>query len=215
MPLPLSSTAITEKNKLANSDSVFLVALEITVPGLETPIRVIANTEDITWRAQTWLACPFELDEISESMTEVPRVEVRVSNVSREMELYLHEYDRYCKLNGYAPIVFKIFVVNSLNLASNDPEVEHEFLLLQPKTNAQWATFTLGASNPWNRRYPQRRLLPSCPWRFKVTQRVGGSVVQICQYAGAEAVCDKTIARCRELSNTSRFGGLYAIGRPN
>lgn len=206
MPLPLSSTAIIEKNKLANPDSVFLAAMEITVPGLETPIRVVANTEDITWRGETWVAFPFEIDEISESMTEVPRVEVRVSNVSRQMELYLHEYDRYCKLNGYDPVVCKIFVVNSLNLASSDPEVEHEFLLLQPRTNAQWATFTLGASNPWNRRYPQRRLLPSCPWRFKGTE---------CQYAGAEGSCNKTLARCRELSNTSRFGGHYAAGRPN
>ena len=204
-PLPLSTVAVQEKNKLANADSVFLVALEITIPGLETPVRVVSNTEDITWRGETWVAFPFELDEISETMNEVPRVDIRVSNAGRAMELYLYDYDSYCKVNGYAPVTCKIFVVNTLNLASSDPEVEHEFIMVQPRTNAQWATFTLGASSPWNRRYPQRRLIPSCQWRFKGAE---------CQYAGGETTCNKTLTRCRELSNTARYGGFYAVGRP-
>lgn len=204
MPLPLSSIAIDEKNKIATSDSVFLLAMKIEIPGMATPIRVVANTEDITWQGETWQAFPFEINEISEADSgEVPRVDVRVSNVSREIEYYLHAYDLYCKTNGYEPIVCTIYVLNSLNLASDTPEVDHLFELIQPKTTPQWATFTLGASNPWTRRFPARRLLPMCQWVFKS---------DACGYSGTETECDKTLSRCRELSNSERFGGFYVTG---
>ena len=201
MPLPLSTVAIQEKNKLANSTSVFLLLLQITVPGLEDPIRVVANTENIIWNGHEWIAFPFEINEIVESNTgEVPRVDVRVSNVGRAMEMYVHEYDRHCKINGRVPIEARIIVVNSLGLESPEPEVEHVFELLQPKSSPQWMTFVLGAANPWNRRFPQRRMIPSCGWRFKSPR---------CGYAGAAATCDGTITSCRQLGNT-RFGGAYA-----
>ena len=202
-PLPISSIAVTEKNKLNNADSVFLVALKITIPGFVDPIYLVANNEDITWQGETWRAFPFEINELTEVTGERPRVEVRVANASREMELYVHEYDRYNKINGYSPITCNIYVVNSLNLASATPEVEHEFLLLQPKSSPQWVTFILGASNPWNYRYPQARMTPSCRWRFKGTQ---------CQYAGLEETCNKTLGRCRELANSERWGGAFGRG---
>lgn len=200
MPLPLSTVAVSEKNKLANADSVFLVAMKILIPGLSDPVRVVANNEDITWQGETWVAFPFEIDEITEVAGERPRVEVRVANASREMELYLHDYDYYCKVNGYAAIQCYIYVVNTLNLASDTPEVEHEFILLQPKSNPRWVTFVLGASAPWNLRYPKNRLVPSCRWRFKSTQ---------CGYTGAQSQCNKTLTRCRQLNNSDRWGGYY------
>ena len=205
MPLPLSSTAIEEKNKLATT-SVWLVAMMITIPGVGTPIRVVRNNENITWDSETWVAFPFELEEIGEeSKAEVPEVIVRVGNVSRTMEAYLIAYDLYCKTNGYSPITVNIYVLNSLNLASSTPEAEYLFELKQPKTDSRWATFTLGASNPFNRRYPQARILKNhCRFIFKGT---------LCGYAGGETECDKTLSRCRELSNSVRFGGFPGAGR--
>lgn len=204
MPLPLSSVAIEEKNKLG-TDSVFLVLLEISIPGLTDRVRVVHNSEDVVWRGESWVAFPFKMEEISESSTgEVPRVEIRVGNVNRVMELYIHEYDRYCKTNGYSPITCRIYVVNSLNLASDDPEVEHVFDLMQPKTSPLWATFVLGASNPFNQRYPLRRMLPVCEWRFKDKR---------CLYSGAAGTCNQSFARCVQLANTRRFGGFYGTGR--
>lgn len=205
MSLPLSSLAIEEKNKLATSDSVFLIAAAIEIPGVQETIRVVRNTEDITWRGETWQKFPFEMEEITESDTgEVPRVDVRVGNASREMELYIHQYDLYCKENGHAPVVCHLYVINTLNLESDDPEVEHEFELIQPKTDSMWATFTLGASNPFNRRFPQRRMIPACHWKFKDGR---------CQYDGGATSCNKSFTRCKELNNSERFGGFYATGR--
>ncbi len=206
MPLPLSSIAIEEKNKLA-TDSVFLICLEITIPGTGV-VRVVRNNQDLTWKGETWVAFPFELDEIGDtSKGEVPQVNVRVSNVSRALEAYLYEYDAYCKANGFEPITVKIFVVNTKVIQADGnaaPEVEHEFELKQPRTDSQWVTFVLGASNPFNRRFPQGRILKNvCRYRFKDTR---------CGYSGAETACDKTLTRCRALGNSTRFGGFPGAG---
>lgn len=212
----LSSTAIEEKNKLI-ADSIWYLALMITIPGLETPIRLVRNNADITWNGSTWSSFPFEIDEVGDiSAGEVPRVDVRVSNISRAMESYIQAYDTYVKTNGFSPILVNIYVLNSLNLASATPEVEHLFELKQPKTNSRWATFTLGAANPFNKRFPIMRILKNhCRFIFKGT---------LCGYAGIGTVCDKTLTICRtftdstyhnppsSIGNSTRFGGFPGVG---
>lgn len=200
----LSSTAIEEKNKLIGN-SVWLLALKITIPGLGTPIRLVRNNEAITWDGETWSAFPFEIDEVGDvSSGEVPRVDIRVSNISRAMEVYIQAYDTYIKTNGFSPVLVNIYVLNSLNLTSATPEVEHLFELKQPKTNSKWATFTLGAANPFNKRFPIMRILKNhCRFIFKGT---------LCGYAGVGATCDKTLTTCRSYSNSDRFGGFPGAG---
>ena len=91
MPLQISSIAVEEKNKLA-TDSVWLLAMKITIPGSpsDTIVRVVKNTENISWAGETYQAFPFEIEPImAESKGEVPRVDVRVSNVNRALESYV------------------------------------------------------------------------------------------------------------------------------
>mgnify|MGYP003394431837 CR=1 FL=1 len=209
MPVSLSSIAISEKNKLV-ADSVFLVALKITIPGIVNPVRIVNNSENVTWLGETWVAFPFTINEISEATGEVPRVDIQISNVSRVMDVYLEFYDAYIKANGYTPITVNIYVINTAVIANNgyaDPEVEHIFELKQPKADSKWATFTLGASNPYNRRFPQNRILKNhCRFRFKGTDGH-------CGYTEAETSCNHTLARCRELINSPRFGGFPGVGK--
>lgn len=200
MSLSLSAVVTEEKNKLHNGESLFFIALEIAIPGVLDPIRVVSDNQDMTWRGATWVAFPFDLDEIRDIPGEAPSVNLKVGNASRQMEAYVHNHDAYTKTYGYAPVTCKIFVVNSLDLASGEPLVEHNFILLQPKASPEWVTFSLGASNPWNKRYPQARMIPSCRWVFKSAQ---------CGYSGVAGTCDKTLARCRELANSARWGGSY------
>jgi phage-related protein len=79
--------------------------------------------------------------------------------------------------------------------------------LIQPRTNATWATFTLGADNPFSRRFPVHRILKQhCRHIFKDAN---------CGYAGATATCDKTITACTGMtggSNLARFGGFLGVG---
>ena len=209
MPLPLSSIAITEKNKL-NTDSVFLLCLKITVPGVAEPIRVVSNTENITWLGETWVSMDFRIEEITEvSSGENPQVSLKVSNVSRAMESYVQEYDVYCKNNGYSEITVDIYVINTKVIAADpnaDPEVEHSFILIAPQSTAQWVSFTLGAPNPWTQRFPRNRMLKNqCRYsEFKTDPR--------CGYTGAETTCDRTLTTCRTYGNSARFGGTPGIG---
>lgn len=204
MPAPLSSVVIEEKNKLF-TDSVWLLALEITIPGVGTPVRVVRNNENITWRTYTWVAFPFEVDEYGEeSKGEVPQFSIRVSNISQAMELYVADYDLYCKTNGYSPITVSIFALNSEDLANDTPAGELFFELKKPKLDSKWATFVLGAANPFSKRFPQHRILKGhCRFIFKGT---------LCGYTGGESVCNKTLPRCRELLNQTNFGGFPGAG---
>lgn len=208
--LTLNSIAIQEKNKLA-SDSVFCVALEITIPNIVETIKVVGNSEDVVWNGATWTAFPFEIEEISDvSSGEVPRVDVRVANVNRVFEAYLQDYDTYCKTNGFSPIEVSIYVINTAVIADNpvaDAEVEHQFELKQPKTNSQWATFTLGASNPFSRRFPQNRILKNhCRFRYKGSDgRCGATTATF-------TTCSHTLTACRQRNNSVRFGGAPGVG---
>lgn len=210
MPLPISGTAISEKNKLT-SDSVWHIAIEVTVPGLADPIRIVDNNADVTWRGETWQAFPFELDPIPEgNKGEVPRVDLRVSNVSRAMEQYLHAYDAYIKSLGYSPITFSIFVLNSKNLASTTPEVEHIFELTQPRTDSKWATLTLGADNPFSKRFPVHRILKNhC--RFHFNFPAGRDL--LCGYAssGMAAIDDFTGATFEPASLPAEWSPIEGV----
>jgi phage-related protein len=206
-PRTISSTALAEKNKLT-TDSVFIVLLKITIPGVGTPVYVAANNESVTWNSQTWQPFPFENDDmIEESKGEVPQIVVRVGNESRVMEQYLQNYDAYTKTNGFSPISCDIYVVNSKNLGSATPETQHTFDLKQAGSDARYAYFTLSANNPWNRRSPLNRILRNqCRWIFKSSE---------CGYAGATTTCNKTISACRAMSggsNSKRYGGYSGVG---
>lgn len=203
----LSSIAIEEKNKLA-TDSIFLPCLSITIPGLTDPVRVVRDNQNLTWAGHTWIAFPFEIDEIGDnSKGEIPQVNIMVCNISRAIEAYLQEYDTYCKTYGFAPITVDLYVINTKAVTANPncaPEVEHSFILKQPKTDSKWATFTLGASNVYTMRVPPGRILKNtCRFKFKDSR---------CGYTGSGATCTKTLTACRAYGNSVRYGGFPGTG---
>lgn len=203
MPLTISTVAMEEKNKIA-SKSVFFVALEITIPSFAETVKIASIDEDITWDGSVWQKFPININEIVETAGEVPKVSASISNVNRIFESYLQQYDAYCKENGYEPITVKLYVLNSLNLDDPTPEVTYDFTLEKSATSSEQITFELGTNNPYNRRCPQQRILKNqCRFIFKSTE---------CGYSGGETSCNKTLLRCRELSNSSRYGGFPGVG---
>jgi phage-related protein len=201
----LSSEVIAQKNALG-SDEAFLVCLEITIPEVTEPIRLVSNTENINWRGHEWVAFAFILEEISEQTEgEIPSVELRVPNVDRIIEGYIQEYDKYVKENGPADITVGIYVVSTATLDSPDYVAYHEFILIHPVSDSKYVTFTLGAPNPYRRRFPLNRILKnSCRFKFKGER---------CGYTGTETSCNKSLTRCRELNNSTRYGGFPGAGR--
>jgi lambda family phage minor tail protein L len=200
----LSTQTITDKNALS-TNAVFLVLLEIQIP--DTPIvRLVNNTEDITWDSELWQNFPFTLEDISQGTDgSVPSWVIKISNVNRAIEQYLQQYDLYLKQNGIDgnEITCIIRVVNSKDLGNTEPITEHTAILNQPTTDPQWATFKLSAKSPYNKQFPPRKVLKSfCAWQFKSEQ---------CGYTGTATSCDKTLTNCRLLDNSPRFGGFPGV----
>jgi phage-related protein len=214
MPLSVNSASIYEKNLLV-SDGIWYAAMKISIPNTPsaTELFVVRNNEPIFWRANTYQPFPFEIDDIpSEGKDTVPRVQVRISDVSRAMEQYVMAYDAHVKAYGYSPIEVNFYILNSKNLASNTPTAEFLFELKKPKTSALWATFDLGASNPYNKRFPQERILKNhCRHIFKD---------ELCKFSGSTpSVCGKTYTACTSMmwaagsyGNTKNFGGFVGVG---
>jgi len=198
--LPLSSAAIIEKNKVAG-DSVWVILLEITIPGASA-IRICSNNENIVWNGETWVPFPFELDEMSENNGgEVPSLNVRVSNVTQELQYYLEETD------GAVGFPVTIRVVNSKHLDLTSPELQLDFVCNDASYDARWITFKLGGDQKTNRRVPERRYLKNfCPFAY------GGIECGIpAATKAAYPTCVKTLAQCRERGNSQRYGGEPAL----
>jgi lambda family phage minor tail protein L len=200
----LSNTTKTEKNKL-NSNSVWLSMLEINIPSVTETLRIVNNNEDVAWKGFTWLKFPFELDEISQSANaETSQFQIKVGNVKNIIGQYIRQYDAYVKTNGFEAITVVLYIVNSKDLANTIPVYSTNLILTTSNLNHLEVSFTVSARDLFRARTPQTRMLPnSCRFKFKSA---------LCGYTGAVTSCDKSLSRCRQLSNSKRYGGFPAIG---
>lgn len=204
MPIVLNQAVLRDKNAL-HGGNPFLLLLAISVPGVADVLRVVLNTEDIIWRGAEWKAMEFELDEIGQGAGEVPQVELRVANPSRVFDPYIDQYDAWVKKYGFSPISVHIIVINTADMVSGAAVVDHEYELVTPKSTEQWVTFTLGASNPFEARFPLDRILKThCRYKFRDRR---------CGYSGTVTTCGHTLSDCRKRGNSARFGGFPGIGR--
>jgi phage-related protein len=194
--LDLQLASILEKNKISNT-TAFIVLLEIIIPGIAEHIRVCYNNADIIWNSYTWLAFPFELGEVTEDRSELPSINLKVSNVNKVVSGYLEQ------TSGGAGSTVIIRVVNSANLEATEPDLEETFAVQGVTVDISYATFRLGADTAATLRRPfgiyQGR---HCRNKFKDVK---------CGYNGAATVCDKTLARCKELNNSVRWNAEYGI----
>lgn len=197
--LNLSAGAIARKNNLAE-DSCWLALLEIQIPG--ATLYLTNNNENVTWNGQVWQPFPFDLDPLREnSGTEVPVATIRVSNVTRDVLYYLEQ------AGGEIDFPVIIRVVNSEVLGGTDPELELEYVCKRIQYDATWVSFTLAGSQHVARRTPERRYMKdACPYAYGLIE-CGVSSATITAYP----TCAKTLAQCRERSNSKRFGGEPGI----
>lgn len=205
--LNISPIIAQEKNKL-NTDSVFLVALKITIPGIEEVIRIINNNEDVTWPSNSdilWQRFPFDLDEISESSKgETAQFAIKVANVNNIIGDYVRQYDVYVKENGFSPIEIVLYVINTADLDNSTPVLEYELALSSTHITSTEVTFTVSARDLFRARMPMYRMFPNlCRFKFKS---------ELCGYTGGGLTCDKTLKTCRSYNNSPRYGGFPAIG---
>lgn len=204
MALDLTAVVKSDKNKLT-SDSVYLIALEINVPTLEIPIRIVSNNENITWQGNLYSRFPFELEEISETSTnERSLFKIKASNINNIIGEYLRAYDVYVKKNGFEPVEIELYVLNTNDLDSGIPIVNYTLEMNKFSLNTFEITFFVSSKDIYKVSVPMNSMYPNnCRFNFKSVQ---------CGYNGTQAMCDKSLKRCKALNNSSRYGGFALIG---
>lgn len=193
--LSLSAAAILEKNALANAGA-WIILLEVVI-GSST-LRFCYNNEDVTWNGETWIAFPFDIEDVGEdSQGEFPAVQIRVGNVTRAVQYYVEQAD------GAVGSSVTLRIVHSEHLDQTTPEIEEAFAVTKTVCDAQYVSFTLGGAYPITSRRPARRFLKNfCPFQYKGVE---------CAATSAATDCDHSLAACKARSNSGRFGGEPAI----
>lgn len=75
------STAARAAMFVEQTEEVFLCLLQISHESLGTPIRVVANNEDVIHNGDIYTAFPFEINLPDEREGEMPRVQLTIDNV--------------------------------------------------------------------------------------------------------------------------------------
>lgn len=93
-PMSRQYSARAKQNMLATSaDEPFLVLLEITHHELEVPVRVVNDSIAITVQGHEFVACPFDITLPDDVEGQVPKAQLSVDNIGRELTQWL-EYSR-------------------------------------------------------------------------------------------------------------------------
>lgn len=190
--LSLSTASIIEKNKVSTT-GVWLQLLELDYG--DDIIRLVNNTEDITFQGHEYVAFPFSLDDQTENSTDLPNLKLSVSNVTRTIQRIAEEY------KGFTGSKVTVRIINS-NIPDVS-EIEEYFVITGAEANVNNVVFTLGTDFSFARRFPLVRIMKDfCPFTFKGVQ---------CGYTGSATECNRTLSRCRQLGNSVRFGGEPTI----
>lgn len=194
--LDLPPAFIVTKNKL-HDDGSALVLVEINFS--TDTLRLVRNTENITWNSEIWSAFPFEIDQIGEAKNgEASHIQIKVSNISRAVQAFIEEYD------GGVDADVIIRVVHSKHLNEVLPLLRLDTKVINTSADSHFVSFTLGSIRIWNLRFPRNKIMKNyCRWRFKSSQ---------CGYVGPENLCNKTLSQCRVYNNSPRFGGFPGVG---
>ena len=197
----LNLSTVIDKNKVT-SENVFLIMLEATVKDssgnyIDT-IRIVKNSEDITYEGNTFTASNFELD-IKLDAEKEPSITLSAHDETRMLAQYIDAYD------GLVNNKVRVLIVNSGALGQ-PPEIDEELIVLSTSLASYSVTMELGAESAVAMRFPQARQFKDRCWKaFKSTR---------CGYAGPDNTCSYTregTNGCKAKGNEINFGGFHGI----
>jgi len=190
---------IQRKNVLASSGS-WLWVIEIALNDVdETILRYVADQKDFVWQGQKYLKANFYFDDEQQEIGGgSPSRTLSFSNIRRTLQPYLEELD------GAADATIIATLVNTECPTTNYAELTLEYDVLSAKPSVNWVTLELGAPNLL------RQVWPSEKYMARVGRRRFGDC--LCGYTitGSET-CNRTLARCRELGNDTRYCGFVGL----
>jgi phage-related protein len=190
--ITLPAAIKTELQKIASTGAMlYLLEIPYTAdPSLD--IRLVCNTEEITWNGYTWTASLFYLESIEESGSgKLPELMASMSNIGGLVEAQI------LARNNLDGCDCTIYVVNSLCLDETTPIWSATFQVAKVVINRQVASVKLSVPNPYLLNYPSTLMhgtlcqYPTYPGdpRCNYTPYLGS-------FAG-DGVCNRTIGDCQ------------------
>lgn len=128
-----------------------LLLLEITHPGLASPLRVVNDTQDLVSNANTYTALPFRARLPDDLEQGLPRAELSIDNIGKELVQWLEASG-----GGQGASCRMMQVMRS---APNVIEFEITLDLTNLHMDAMQVSGTLGFENLLDR--------PACTWVYK------------------------------------------------
>lgn len=185
--------------KNAQTNSLRRLYTVFDYDGAGTNLYLAEDSQNIVFGGITYIAFPITFDNVSENSNgEADQMQITVSNVSRQIEAYLQAY-------SFRDKKVTITYVFADALADSAQKYEETLYIDSYTSDAKVVTFTLSTKlDITQKKLPLKTVLSThCQWVFK-----GGE----CKYAGVETTCDRTLQRCRQLSNTLNYGGFPGAG---
>lgn len=213
MAIDLIQPLIEEKNKVS-AEQPWLLFLTMTNVAKDLTLRLVKNTENITYKGHEHIAYPFEIDNIPEaSRGSLPTLSIKVSNVDRQIQAYVEQDATFG--SGWEVIITLAHIsqLNGTSLPDQVAEIEHKFQSLDLTADNEWLTINLGVKNPMLVQFPRQ-------------QYAGGFCQRIfndglgCPYStqgknNIYTLCKKTLANCKDRFSENRTNSLgQKIGLP-
>ena len=204
--MPFHSTIATaiDKTKIASTVAYVLMAqVDVLDPTTYTTVETLYfanNNDQIQWQGNTYAPCAFSLDATYEQ-GKLPSVSIVFHDFFKVIQARLQAY------NGALGSSVRIVLVNT-SVTDNPPDFDETFTITSTNASASdyTITFSLGAENPLNLRFPPRlQFRDRCMWLYKGVE---------CGYTGTLSTCDYTLKGtngCEVHNNTLRFGGFPGI----
>lgn len=133
--MSLTTTAIAATQRTSDAHG-FLYLLTITGGGIAEPVRIVNDTRDCTSQTFLFLALPFELVLPKDATKEMPRAQLRIDNIGRELGQELEALPPGADLTAKIQVVYR----------ATPDVVEYEFTapLSGVKANVFSASATMG-----------------------------------------------------------------------
>ena len=155
--IPLIQPLIDEKNKISQ-DQPWLILLKLTNVAGDLVLRLVRNTENITYKGEDYIAFPFEVDTIPEATQgSIASFNINVSNVDRQIQNYIEQDATFG--SGWE-IIMSVIHTSDLNPSApvgEVAEIEQVWKSLSITADNETLAISVGMPNPMNIQVPSQK----------------------------------------------------------
>lgn len=104
--MSLTTTATAGLQRTSDPHGI-LHLLTITGAGIAEPIRLVDDTRNLVSNGETFIGLPFEMVLPKEAAKEVPRVQLRIDNVGRELIAVFEALEPGAELTATVGVIYR------------------------------------------------------------------------------------------------------------